>query len=332
MKIFITGGTGFIGRRLTERLVSKGHEVILLLRDPSKAVSYAGNKVNYIAGDIFDKEALIKGIAGCDCVFHMAAYTKPGSADPSVPYKTNVTGTVNVLEAAATCSVRKVVLTSTGGTMGCSQNGNTVDELTNSEPHFNTVYEKTKFEAEGIAREYSDRGLDVVIVNPTRVYGPGLLSKSNSLTRLIKLYISGLWRILPGDGDSTGNYVYIDDVVEGHILAARSGKKGERYILGGENLTFRELFDITGEVAGKKRVLFPLPSVMMNVIIKSALFISRITGKPPFITGEWLDKYMNDWIMSSDKAVAELGYRITPFRAGVAETIKWIKKAPERNG
>jgi nucleoside-diphosphate-sugar epimerase len=326
MKIFITGGTGFIGSRLTEKLVSQGNEVILLLRDPSRAPSYENDKVQYIIGDIFNREVLINGMAGCDLVFHMAAYTKPGSADPSIPYKTNVTGTINVLESAAACHVKKIVLTSTGGTMGYSKNGNPVNELTNSEPKFNTLYEKTKFEAERIAKEYSARGIDIVIVNPTRVYGPGVLSKSNSLTRLIKLYISGLWRILPGSGNSIGNYVYINDVVDGHILAARSGMTGERYILGGENLTFRELFDITGEISGKKRVLFPLPSVIMKVIIKSALFISWITGNPPFITSEWLDKYMNDWIMSSDKAVNELGYRITPFRTGVAETITWINK------
>jgi nucleoside-diphosphate-sugar epimerase len=329
MKIFITGGTGFIGSKLTEKLVSQEHEVILLLRDPSKAVSYKSDKIQYIRGDIFNKEALIKGMAGSDLVFHMAAYTRPGSADSSIPYKTNVTGTVNVLEAAAVCHVKKLVLTSTGGTMGCSKNDNPVNELTNSEPQFNTIYEKTKFEAERMALEYSARGLDIVIVNPTRVYGPGILSKSNSLTKLIKLYISGLWRILPGNGNSIGNYVYINDVVDGHILAALSGKNGERYILGGENLTFRELFDITGEVFGKKRVLLPLPSVIMKMIIKSALFISWVTGKPPFITSEWLDKYMNNWVMSSDKAVSELGYRITPFRTGVAETITWIKKVQQ---
>ncbi len=332
MKIFITGGTGFIGSRLTEKLASQGHEVFLLLRNPSKAVTYGSGRVNYIKGDIFDREALARGISGCDWVFHMAAYTKPGSADPSIPYRTNVTGTVNVLDAAFSCSVRKVVLTSTGGTMGYSKNGNPVNELTNTEPQLNTVYEKTKFEAERIAKEYSDNGLDIVIVNPTRVYGPGLLSKSNSLTKLIKLYISGLWRILPGNGNSIGNYVYINDVVEGHILAARSGRKGERYILGGENLTFRELFDITGEICGRKRVLFPLPPLLMKLIIRSASIISGITGRPPFITSEWLDKYMNNWIMSSDKAVNELGYTITPFRTGAAETIEWIKKPPERNG
>jgi nucleoside-diphosphate-sugar epimerase len=327
MKIFITGGTGFIGRRLTERLVYRGHEVSLLLRNPSDAVSGGTDRVNYIPGDIFDKEALIKGMTGCDCIFHMAAYTKPGSADPSIPYKTNVMGTINVLDAAAACGVKKIVITSTGGTMGCSKNGDMVCENTNPEPLFNTDYEKTKFEVEKIAKEYSARGLDVVIVNPTRVYGPGKLSKSNSLTKIIKLYMSGLWRILPGNGDSIGNYVFIDDVVEGHILAAVSGKKGERYILGGENLTFREVFKITGEVCGKKRILMPLPLPFMKLIIKSAFLISRLTGTPPFITSDWLDKYLHDWIISSDKAIAELGYRITPFREGVEQTVNWIRKS-----
>ena len=332
MKIFITGGTGFIGSRLTEKLASQGHEVLLLLRDPSRAVSFGSDRVKYIAGDIFDKETLIKGMTGCDWVFHMAAFTRPSSEDQSLPYKTNVTGTINVLDAATVCKVKKVVLTSTGGTMGCSGNMNTVSETTNPDPQFNTAYEKTKFEAEGIAREYSKRGLDVVIVNPTRVYGPGKLSKSNSLTKLIKLYISGLWRILPGNGHSIGNYVFVNDVVDGHILAAISGRKGERYILGGENLTFRELFNITGDICGKKRILIPLPVFVMNLTLKSALLLSWLTGKPPFITEDWLDKFMNNWILSSDKAVTELGYRITSFRDGVAETIRWIKKGNERNG
>lgn len=329
MKIFITGGTGFIGSRLTEKLLSLGHEILLLVRNPSAAISEGNDRVKFIRGDIFDKEALKKGITGSDWVFHMAAYTKPGSSDPSLPYKTNVTGTINVLEAAEFCRVKKIVITSTGGTMGCSKNGNTVCEDTNPDPQFNTDYEKTKFEAERIAREYSARGLDVVIVNPTRVYGPGKLSKSNSLTKIIKLYMSGFWRILPGKGNSIGNYVYIDDVVEGHILAAASGKRGERYILGGENLTFRELFDIVGEACGKKRILIPLPLFLMKLVIYLASLISRLTRKPPFITGDWLDKYMNNWIISSEKAISGLGYRITPLSEGAAKTVRWIRKSGE---
>ena len=325
MKIFITGGTGFIGRRLTEKLAYQNHDIVLLLRDQSMAASFNGQKVEFVSGDLFDEEALNKGLEGCEWVFHMAAFTEPWSKDPSRAFRTNVTGTINVLEAAVRNNVKKVVFTSTGGTMSFSHDGKPVSELTNQDPEYHTLYEKTKAEAERAAIDYCKKGLHVVIVNPTRVYGPGKLSKSNSLTKIIRLYISGLWRIIPGNGESIGNYVFIDDVVEGHILAATLGRKGERYILGGENLTFRELFRITGEISGKKRKLFTLSLRLLKMIMRLITLLTKITGIPPVITREWLDKYLNDWIMSSEKAVSELGYKITPFREGVAETINWLK-------
>lgn len=325
MKIFITGGTGFIGRRLTEKLAYQNHDIVLLLRDQSMAASFNGQKVEFVSGDLFDEEALNKGLEGCEWVFHMAAFTEPWSKDPSRAFRTNVTGTINVLEAAVRNNVKKVVFTSTGGTMSFSHDGKPVSELTNQDPEYHTLYEKTKAEAERAAIDYCKKGLHVVIVNPTRVYGPGKLSKSNSLTKIIRLYISGLWRIIPGNGESIGNYVFIDDVVEGHILAATLGRKGERYILGGENLTFRELFRITGEISGKKRKLFTLSLRLLKMIMRLTTLLTKITGIPPVITREWLDKYLNDWIMSSEKAVSELGYKITPFREGVAETINWLK-------
>lgn len=324
MRIFITGGTGFIGRRLTERLAAEGNELVLLLRNPSKASPGTGAGVTYVRGDIFNREALESGMKGCDWVFHLAAFTKPWSKDPSEAYTTNVTGTVNILDAAMANGVKRVVLTSTGGTIGCSAGNSVTCETTNPSPVFNTLYEKTKAEAEKIAREYAGRGLEVVVVNPTRVFGPGLLSKSNSMTRIISLYRAGLWRIMPGDGRSVGNYVYIDDVVNGHILAAMKGRPGERYILGGENLSFRELFSAIGRAAGKERIVFPLPFPVMRSVVSVNTFLTRITGMPPLITKDWLDKYMNNWIMSSDKAVTELGYSVTPFREGVVNTIKWL--------
>lgn len=325
MKVFVTGGTGFIGARLTEKLIESDHEVTLLARNPSM-VPYAGNeKVTILKGDLSDRDLLIKGMKSCDWVFHMAAYAKPSYKDPSVVTGINVDGTVNVFEAALESGVRKVVFTSTAGTMSYSHDGMPVDEETNKNPELHTLYEKTKAEAEKIAVDYTAKGLDVVIVNPTRVYGPGRLSESNSVTRIIKLYMSGLWRINPGDGSSTGNYVYVDDVAEGHILAARHGRGGERYILGGENHSFSRLFDTIGTAAGKKRILVKLPAGLMKAIVKIITFFSGIFRISPPITRDFLDKYLRDWIMSSDKAVRELGYRITPLSEGVSKTIEWLK-------
>jgi nucleoside-diphosphate-sugar epimerase len=325
MKVFITGGTGFIGNRLADRLISENHDVVMLIRDKGKAANFTNGKVTFTEGNLLDVDSLKRGMKGCDWVFHMAAFTKPWSKDPSMAYNTNVTGTINIFEAALECKVGKVVFTSTGGTMSYSRDGNPVGESTNTDPDYHTVYEMTKAEAERIAVAYCQKGLYVVIVNPTRVYGPGKLSKSNSMTKIIKLYISGLWRIIPGNGKSVGNYVYIDDVVEGHILAARSGRSGERYILGGENLTFRELFGIIGEAAGKKRRVFPISLTFIKIFIRLGTLITKVTGMPPLITRDWLDKYMNDWIMSSNKAIEEINYKITPFTEGVTETITWLK-------
>jgi nucleoside-diphosphate-sugar epimerase len=332
MKVFITGGTGFLGNRLTERLVAGNHEIVLLVRDPGRANYFRDAKVTVIKGDLFDKPALKLGMNGCDLIFHMAALTKPWSKDPLLPYRTNVEGTINVMDTAVECNVAKVVITSTGGTMSFSQNGKIVNESVDTDIEYNTLYESTKAAAEKIAFRYCEKGLNVTIVNPTRIYGPGMLSVSNSLTKIIRWYTLGLWRFMPGDGKSIGNYVYVDDVIDGHILAAKAGRSGERYILGGENISFRELFRIIGKTCGRNRHIFYLPVSLMKMVIKLNSFLSNITGRPPMITTEWLDKYMKNWIMSSEKAEKELGYKITPVTDGVRKTIEWLRIKKKRNG
>jgi nucleoside-diphosphate-sugar epimerase len=331
MKVFLTGGSGFIGNRLIERLLSEYHEVRLLLRDPKNIQKFQDKNIAIIKGDLLDEEVLMKGMEGCDWVFHLAAFTKPWSKDPNLSFKTNVTGTKNVLEAALKCGVKKIVITSTGGTMSFSHDCKPVNELTNLNPVFHTAYEATKAEAERIAADYCIKGLHVVIVNPTRVFGPGKLSTGNSLTKIIKWYIAGFWRIMPGNGEPIGNYVFIDDVVDGYLRAIRSGRKGERYILGGENLSFKELFTILGEAAGRKRRMFYLSKGSLQIIMKTSSLLTKTLGIPPLITRDWIDKYMKNWIMSSEKAINELGYKITPFRDGVVKTISWLKLNQNKN-
>lgn len=330
MRIFITGGTGYIGTRLTEKLAVQGNEVVILARDPDKCIKL--NNVTSVRGDILNEAALRKGSTGCELVFHMAAFTKPWSKDRTLPFKTNVTGTRNVIEAAIGAGARKIVITSTGGTMGWSRNGKPVDESTNQPAEYHTDYEKTKAAAENMAIEYCRNGIDITIVNPTRVFGPGLISKSNILTFIIKKYLAGKWRIMPGDGKSIGNYVFVDDVVDGHILAGKYGRSGERYILGGENLSFSEVAQIISEETGIRKKLVPFPFSVMRIISGISTVYSGVFRAAPFLTREWIDKYSKDWIISSDKAVAELGYRITPFRTGVSETIRWIKTEESKNG
>lgn len=326
MKIFMTGATGFIGSHLAIKLAEENHEVTVLVRDPSKGEEFTGKGIRVLTGDVFNTEVLNSGMADCQWVFHLAAYTKPVAQDPELPYRTNVTGTLNVLEAAKAQSVQKVIITSTAGTIGYSRNNLPVDEETNNDPVYHTEYERTKAISEKAAREYCSEKMDVIIVNPTRVYGPGKLTISNSLTRIIKLYGSGLWRIIPGDGNAIANYVFIDDVVAGHILAATHGRSGERYLLGGENLSYIQFFGILGEVYCLKRKLLILKESSLKRIVAIAAIYSRIIGKPAVITNEWIDKYLRNWIVSSNKAQSLLGYKITPFEEGARKTLLWLKE------
>jgi len=195
-------------------------------------------------------------------------------------------------------------------------------------PWFNE-YEETKAEAEELVRSYNREGLETVIVNPPRVYGPGPVNESNALTKMMKLYSRGRWRILPGDGSCVGSYVLVDDVVSGIILAAKQGRPGERYALGGENLTFHQFFSTLAEVTGKRRLLIPFPVWLMAAIARVMEWQAPLTGWPPLLTAAWVKKYLNHWSLSSEKAERELGYRITPFREGAVLTLEWLKERGE---
>lgn len=324
MKIFITGGTGFIGSRLTEKLAGEDHEIFLLARNPHLLTSKQKKNVHIIAGDILDSVSLVGGMNGCERVFHLASFTRPYSSDHEMPYRINAEGTRNVLEAAMKCRIKRTVIVSTCGTLGFSDDGEPLDENAMSAGGSGTDYDRTKAEAEKIALEFCEKGLDIVIVKPSRVYGPGKLTEANSLTKLIRWYISGYWRILPGDGNAIGNYVFIDDVVSGMILAADYGKKGEKYILGGENLSLTNLLDIIGEASGKKRRLVHIPVFILKIAVKTMSVLSRLNGIPPLITQKWLDKYLRNAAVSTDKAKNDLNYSFTPFREGAAITINWL--------
>lgn len=324
MKVFVTGASGYIGSHLVRQLLAERNDVTVLVRDVQAFKGAGRDGLKIIKGDISDIGTLKFGMEGCDWVFHLAAYAKPTSLDRHVPYRINVEGTVNVLKAAEATGVKKVIVTSTGGTMGYSRDGNPVTEQTAGNSDYHTDYERTKAEAEKIALAASSPYREVIVVNPTRVFGPGKLSKSNAITRIMKLYCKGLWRIIPGDGNSIGNYSFIRDVVNGHILAAKYGKGGERYILGGENVSFGELFDTLGRINGTKRKMIRTTERSLKNIARITGVVTGILGRPPLISDNWIEKYLQNWILSSEKAVNGISYRITPFEEALRITVRWI--------
>ncbi|MFP4470564.1 MAG: SDR family oxidoreductase [Bacteroidales bacterium] len=325
MKIFITGATGFIGGRLAIRLADEGHQVHALIRSRQRAKHLNHPSITLFEGNLLDKESISRSMQGCDAGYHLAAYARVWSKDPQLPYRVNVEGTSNIFQAALDKGLKRVVFTSTGGTLGPSDGGNPVDEDTPRRTGFFNAYEETKTQAEQLARDFTGKGLEVVTVNPTRVYGPGLISASAAMTKIIHRYIRGKWRIIPGNGKKYGNYVYVDDVVEGQILAMAKGRPGERYITGGENTTYDGFFESLSQVSGKNFRMVHIRYPLLRVITRIQYTGARLIGRPPLITPEWIKKYLHHWACTSRKAEQELGYRITSLEEGLSKTIEWLR-------
>lgn len=325
MNIFITGATGYIGNNLAKKLADDGNILHALCRNENTSLLSHSN-IKIFKGDITNTESIEKAIKDCEQVYHLAAYARVWSKDLSTYYKLNVEGLKNVLDAARKFNVQKIVFTSTGGTLGPS--GITPvkeDDKRIGEPF--TEYEVTKTQAEILCKDYCNKyGMRIVMVNPPRIYGPGIITESNAVTRLIKLYMAGKWKIIPGDGKRTGSYVYIDDIVNGHILAMQNGRSGERYILGGVNASYNEFFELLAKITGKKISLIKLPVWAMMLAGNAMQLYTKITGKPPLLTPPWIKKYYYDWSLNSEKAQHELGYTYISLEEGLQKTVDWLKQ------
>ncbi len=327
MDIFITGATGYIGQRLTLKLAEKGHVIHALVRDLEKARLLL-NQTNIILfqGDIMDKPSILQVMKGCKQVYHLAALASVWHKNPFAFYESNVIGLKNVLDCCVKLRIKDVLFTSTAGVVGDSKNGQPVAEHTNHCPTLETLYEKSKVIAENLLQEYNQKGIRGIIVNPSRVYGPGLLTESNGFTRLMKMYINGKWKIKPGNGQSIGNYVFIEDVLNGMQLAMEKAKPGERYLLGGVNTSYTNFFSLVDELTATKRKMFNFPLPAMLFVSCLQLLMAKLFGIQPLITPPFVRKYNKQWIVTSAKAENELGYTITPLKEGVKKTIKWLSE------
>lgn len=324
MKIFITGSTGFIGENLLKKLAERGHIVHALFRDEKKIPgNYSGN-ITYFKGDITNEENLEMAMDGCDYIIHTAAFTGKWHKDQGEIMRLNVESTLKLVRIAMRLGIKRCLITSSAGVFGPS-NGKIITETSPEPDRYFTPYELSKAIMEREVKELISSGTEVVFVNPTRVFGPGPFNDANSVTKIISQYRKGKWHIMPGDGGSIGNYVFIDDVAEGHILALEKGKNGERYLLGGENISYNAFFSILGEFSGKKQWMVRIPLPLMLLISRLMMFWSKLTGLPPAITTGLVRKYNHNWQSSSEKAINELGYRSISFREGVRKTLQWLE-------
>ncbi len=330
MKTFMTGATGFIGGRLAGELSRRGGELVVLRREGPVCPVSGLPGVETVTGDILDLRSLETAMAGCGSVYHLAGYAKNWANDPATFTRVNVDGLCNILEAARRSGVRRVVWTSSAVTPGPS-NGTPVTESTLREHSFYTPYEASKYAAEQRVREFTGSGLEVVTVNPSRVFGPGVLNEGNSVTRMIALTLAGRFRFIPGDGEAVGNYAFVEDVVNGMILAMEHGRPGERYILGGENVSYNEFFRTVSLVSGRRRKMFHLPRGLAMTFSRFEEFRS-VLGGHPLITPGWMRTFLGNWEVSVEKSRRELGYETTPFADAVGKTVRWLSDLRKRGG
>jgi len=324
LSVFISGATGFIGRKLVKRLLDQGEEVRLLGRDTSDISGLERPNTTIRRGDVTNKDSLRAAMTGCTRVFHLAGYARNWARRAEIYHEVNVQGFRNVAAIALEQRIERMVFTSTSLTFGPSK-GKDVDETTTRTDGFLTEYERSKRLAEQEGEKLLQEGLPLVTVNPTRVYGPGRLTEGNSVSRMIKLHLQGKCPFILGSGTELGNYVHVDDLVEGHLQAMVKGRVGEKYILGGDNCSLGRFFALLSRLSGVKQPRFHLPPVCARLFAREEELRARLTGRYPLITPGWVETFLRDWTFSSAKASAELGFHSRGLAAGLEDTVRWLR-------
>ncbi len=325
MAVLLTGATGFIGTRVAAMLSERGEKIHVLCRPTADTSALTHPSISIFHGDLLDKDSILRAMDGCDRVFHLAAYAKNWAKDGSTFRRINLGGLRNIAESATQVGAKRVVFTSTNLTMATSL-GDLVDESTPRTTELFTDYEDSKVAAEDLVREYVKGGQEIVIVNPSRVFGPGLLSEGNSTTIMIQMYLQGKFRTILGSGHAQGNWAFVDDVARGHLLAMENGTPGERYILGGENASFNQFFDALAEVSGTRKTLFKVPAAVAFALAHVETFRGRHTSHHPLISPGWVKIFLHNWEHSVEKAQRDLGYTVTPLKEALRSTVDWIRE------
>lgn len=323
-KALVTGAGGYLASRLARILAEDGVPVRALYRSKTNPDLQHPN-IELVQGDLTDLEKLPAIISGCSHVFHTAAFASNWAKDRSIFYKMNVDMAINLFDACFANGVQRVVFTSSAGVIGPTDTGAPVTETHQRKTRFFGDYEKSKFEAEQkVQKQIAQKGYDIVMCNPTRIYGPGVRGKSNSVTEIIERYINGKWKIRLGSGNEIANYGFVDDIARGHILAMQKGRTGERYLLGGDNVSFSRFIEIISEESGVKNKLITVPFGVLGAYTKIESLFPYV-GMSPMLTYDWVEKLKNNWSADLTKAKSELGYNPRSLQAGVAQTIKWLK-------
>jgi dihydroflavonol-4-reductase len=323
MKALVTGATGFVGAAVARALLKNQWQVRVLARKGSDRRNLKELAVDVVEGDLTDASSLQRASQGCEALFHVAADYRLGARDPSQLYRANVDGTRNVLDAARRSGVQRIVYTSSVATIGIPGDGKPGDEQTpNSIENMIGHYKRSKYLAEEVVREAAREGLSVVIVSPSTPVGPGDLKP----TPTGQLVLDAAAGRMPAYVDTGLNIVHVDDVANGHLFAYERGKAGERYILGGQDMSLREILGMIAGQVGRAPPRVRLPYGVVLPIAYLAEGFAKLTGRSGRITLEGVRMSRKLMFFSSAKAVRELGYGWRPPAQAFEDAIRWFRE------
>lgn len=325
MKAFVTGGTGFIGQHVVRKLVERDYDVYALARSERSAAALEAMGATAVPGDIGDTTSMRDGMAGSDVVFHIAGWYKVGAPDWMKAESINVGGTRKVLRLAHELGIPKIVYTSTVAVFG-DTGGRLVDESFFQGGPFLSEYDRTKWLAHyKVAQPLIEKGAPIIIVMPGGVYGPG---DTSIVAEIMRLFYRGI-PALPAP-DTIFTYAHVEDIAEGHILAAEKGKIGESYILAGPAIPLGEMVDFWSHLVGKPAPALRIPSRFLRPFAPLMGVINSFVTLPPLFSQEVVGLLGVSYMARSDKARAQLGWQTRPLQTGMLETFEWIAKEEAR--
>lgn len=316
--ILVTGATGFVGGRLVPHLLAAREDVRVFVRDAGRLEKSVRDRVEVVEGSLEDHGAMDRAVAGCAKVLHLAALAQAYVKDPGEYFRINTDSVEAMLTAAARHSVRRVVHVSSVAALPPEKYATGWGISRRPTP-----YAESKTASENLVRKYVADGHDAVIVRPSRIYGPGPWNDANGTTKLMALYLAGRFRFRLADGDVQANYVHVDDVAAGIALAARNGRSGEAYALGGENATMAEYFATISEISGiSRRVLKVPPQMVLPFAHLCSLW--GWCGGSVSITPAWVNNFLEHRPMDISTSRADLGYEPRSLRVGISQTLNWL--------
>jgi dihydroflavonol-4-reductase len=314
----VTGATGFVGWHVAKTLLDRGQRVRALARDPSRLREL---ETEPIRGDLRDPESIQRAVGGCGVVYHVAADYRLWAKDPSELYESNVEGTRNLLTAATKAGVERVVYTSTVGCIGIPNNGVGNEDLPVSLKEISGAYKRSKFLAEQVALEFARKGLPLVVVNPTAPIG----DHDFKPTPTGKIVVDFLRRRMPAYVETGLNLVDVRDVAEGHVLACERGAQGNRYVLGAENLTLRQIFETLEVISGLRAPAVRLPYAVAYAAGIVSTAWAHISGAEPRAPIDGVKMARKKMWVTHEKAVQELGYRPGSAATALHRAVQWFQ-------